>query len=613
VKHGVPIAVLVISVGAASACHQRPLPLGEGIGGAGADGPGRRNGGTAGGGTGGTGGVVVVDECRNPDIDIPSATLAGALTIAGAPADLDPFARILLRNGLNDLVEIPFTGPSYSVRLAPGRYDAFFSARGPSAGAPDNQLALLRAALVVAPGDTTTLDIDVPVTTVAGIVTVNGAPLAGADGVGLSLRNAAGDVIPIATDGSGSYSARVVPGTFDLYFSADPVADGGAMPGNQRARLARNVVVGAGAATKLDIDIPSAIITGAVVIDGVPAGTADAATMILRNADGDVVRVGLTNGATYAARIVPGSYDLYVAGAFASLANQNARLRTGVVVPIAGAVLNVDVPATPLEGTIRIDGALPDEEDSSHLLLRNAAGDQAALPWTSGGTYSVRVVPGTYDLFYSQGTRSLSPIPANQLAKLRAGVVVAAAGTTVLDIDVRSTTVRGAVTINGAPANEGNIGILQLRSADGDRVTIASTASSTFSVRVVPGTYDVFYARTAAPANTSTPAPANHAAKLKAGVVIAPGDATVLDIDIPSTMVSGAVTINGMPAGEADVATLLLQSAAGDYAPFPLASSGSYVARLVPGTYDLYFSRADGAGIATPMNTLYKLRCFTVP
>jgi len=143
--------------------------------------------------------------------------------------------------------------------------------------------------------------------------------------------------------------------------------------------------------------------------------------------------------------------------------------------------------------------------------------------------------------------------------------------------------------------------------------TSLALANPTFSARVVPGTYDLFYARTATPTNTSTAAPANHAAKLKTGVVVAAGGATVLDIDIPSTMVSGAVTINGARAGEADVGTLFLQSAAGDFAPFPLASSGSYVARLVPGAYDLYFSRADGAGSATPMNTLYKLRCFTVP
>src|SRR5262249_53519576 len=148
---------------------------------------------------------------------------------------------------------------------------------------------------------------------------------------------------------------------------------------------------------------------------------------------------------------------------------------------------------------------------------------------------------------------------------------------------------------------------------DGDRVTIANTAGATFSAPLLPGTYDLFYIRTAASANTSIAAPANHAAKLKTGVVIPPGDATVLNIDIPSTMVSGAVTINGAPAADSDVGTLFLKTAEGDVAPFPLASGSSYMARLVPGAYDLYFSRADGAGSTTPMNTLVKLRCFTVP
>jgi len=46
---------------------------------------------------------------------------------------------------------------------------------------------------------------------------------------------------------------------------------------------------------------------------------------------------------------------------------------------------------------------------------------------------------------------------------------------------------------------------------------------------------------------------------------------------------------------------------------FGPTNAGSYTARLVPGTYDLYFSHAETAGDATPMNTLVRLRCFTVP
>jgi hypothetical protein len=609
VRSLVRTAILVALAAAGSACSRRPLSHGDDEGGLGGTGPSRGN-----AGTGGAGGTTVVDECRNHDIDIPSATLTGNLTIAGAAAGPAPAARILLRNGLNDVVEIPFTGPSYSVRVAPGSYDVVFSATAPSSNAPVNQLALLKRGVVVARNDTTHLDIDVPMIEVGGAITINGAPVPAGDAVSLSLRNAAGDIVPIASNSAGSYFTRVVPGRFDLYFSANLATEGSTTPANQLARIARDILVQAGDATTLNIDVPSAAVTGAVVISGLPAGDADAATLVLRNADGDVVQIALTNGASYAARVVPGSYDLYVAGASgpASLANQNARLRTGVVIAPGGAVLNIDVPAAAVEGAIRIGGARPGGDDNFYLLLRNAAGDQAPIRWDVDGGYRVRVVPGTYDLFYSQGLPA-GTVPANQLARIRTGVVVAAAGTTRLDIDVASTTVMGSVKINGAPSDAGNSGILQLRSADGDRVTIAGTVDPTFSTPVVPGTYDLFYVRTAAPGNTSTAAPANHAAKLTTGIVVPAGGPMVLDIDIPSTTVSGAITINGAPAGDADTGTILLQSAAGDFAPFLLTGAAPYMARLVPGTYDLYFSRADSVGGATPMNTLVKLRCFTVP
>jgi hypothetical protein len=560
--------------------------------------------------------MPVVDECRNHDIDIPSATLTGALTIAGLPASADPNARLLLRNGLNDLVEIPFTGPSYAVRVAPGSYDVFFAATGSTTSAPMNQLARLHTAFAVPPSGTTTLDVDVPATIVAGVVTLNGAAPAADDVLNLSLRNAAGDIVKLASTGTGSYAALVVPGTYDVYFSSsgDPAA-GSAAPRNQLARIARGVVVPPTFATRLDIDVPSATVTGAVVVNGLPAGAEDAVNMILRSATGDIVAIALTNGASYAIRVVPGTYDLHVGGTGGglSVANQNARLRTGVVVnPTGTTVLNIDVPSATVEGRIRLNGTHPGE-DNAHLLLRTAAGDQASLPWTSDGAYSVRLVPGTYDLVYSQGEMAGATTPRNQLAKLRT-VVVAATGTTRLDVDIASTVVTGALRINGAPANAGvNSAIAWLGAPNGDRVTIANTVAPTFSTRVMPGTYDLYYTRTAGPANTTTPAPANHAAKLREGVVIGAGPSTAFDIDIPSTTVSGRITINGAAAGPGDHGTMMLRSADGDYATFASTNADSYTARLIPGTYDLYFSYAGSVGDSTPKNTLVKLRCFTVP
>ena len=167
-----------------------------------------------------TAATPIPDECRSHDIDIPSATLAGALSINGVPATADPNTRLLLRNGVTDLVEIPFAGASYSVRLAPGTYDVFFSATGPTAIAPANRFARLHGGIVITANDTTTLDVDVRETIVSGVITINGAALAADDTVDLSLRNAAGDTVPLAAASNGSFTARVVPGTFDLYYTS---------------------------------------------------------------------------------------------------------------------------------------------------------------------------------------------------------------------------------------------------------------------------------------------------------------------------------------------------------------------------------------------------------
>jgi len=599
VKNVVCIACLAVSTGALLACARPPQTAGD------RDGVG---------GLAGAGGTAAED-CDSHDVDIPSATLAGALTINGAPTSADPYARLLLRNGVNDLVEIPITGASYSVRVAPGSYEVFFSATGATATAPANQFARLRGGVRILPGGTTTLDVDVPLATVAGAITVNGAALALGDTVSLSLRNAAGDIVAIARDRRDSYEARVVPGTFDLYLSSNVGGTGSATPLNQLGRIATGVVITAGAG-RLDVDIPSVVVTGTIAIGGVPAGPTNRGWVTLRNAAGDVVKLAAANSASYAAPVVPGTYDVYFTGTSDaySVMNQNVRLQTGAaVVPTGATAIDVDVPAAVVAGTLLIDGAPPVATDSAHLVLRDATGDYAQIPWNSDGEYRVNVVPGTYDLFYAKDNTVQTATPMNQLAKLRGGVIVAAVGTTVLDIDITSTVIMGTLKINGEPAAAGNSGIVTLRSADGDRVVVANTATDTYFARVVPGTYDLYYTRTATPTNTTTAAPANHAARLQTGLVLAPGAATVLDIDIPSATVSGAITVNGASAGSGDHGTLMLRNAAGDFAPFASTAGGAYSARLIPGMYDVYYSHAGKIGDTTPMNTLIKLRCFTVP
>ena len=381
-------------------------------------------------------------ECRGHDIDIPSATLAGALSINGVPATADPNTRLLLRNGVTDLVEIPFAGASYSVRLAPGTYDVFFSATGPTAIAPANRFARLHGGIVITANETTTLDVDVRETIVSGVITINGAALAVDDTVDLSLRNAAGDTVPLAAASNGSFTARVVPGTFDLYYASNVVAAGSATPTNQLARIANGITIGATPTATLDVDVPSVTVSGTIAIGGVAAGPTNRGWVYLRNAAGDIVRIAVANAASYTARVVPGNYDLYFTGTedVYSVTNQNTLLRTGVVVGAAGTtVLDVQVPAATVEGI------------TAHR-RRATPGDRLRAPGAAQRGRRLRPDPVEHGRpicrarrarhlrpFYAKDNTVQSSTPANQLAKLRAGVVVAPTGTTALDIDITST------------------------------------------------------------------------------------------------------------------------------------------------------------------------------
>jgi len=143
--------------------------------------------------------------------------------------------------------------------------------------------------------------------------------------------------------------------------------------------------------------------------------------------------------------------------------------------------------------------------------LRGAAEDLVGLARTTVSTYSVKMVPGTYDLFYA-GPSGATVVPRNSNARLRTGVVVAPTGTTMLDIDLPSVTVSGAITIAGATVTSPNeYGSLWLTGAAGDRVSLGETNVSPYSVTVVPGAYDVQYSY----ATGSTVAPWNTSAKLR--------------------------------------------------------------------------------------------------
>jgi hypothetical protein len=77
-------------------------------------------------------------------------------------------------------------------------------------------------------------------------------------------------------------------------------------------------------------------------------------------------------------------------------------------------------------------------------------------------------------------------------------------------------------------------------------------------------------------------------------------------------VVTGNLTYNGATVTGAGSAFLFLRNAEGDSANLGNTSSGTFSARVIPGTYDLYYQINLG-GASVPSNTSARLGCFTVP
>jgi len=451
--------------------------------------------------------------------------------------------------------------------------------------------------------------IDIRATVVSGTITVNG--VAGGNAAGevgvLVLRTPASDGVQLGMTSSpgGSYSALVVPGTYDLFY--EEVSHDMNGPHVLRGKIRSGIVVGA-APLLLNIDVRVSTVTVAVAVNGVPVKDPNL-SLALRSpyagyasfgADGLLLRPAPGNG-TFALLALPGTYDL-LAGS--TLLGGGTTLRTGIVVGAEPVSLSVDVPTVPLVGKVTVAGATISATLGEGVVYLANATSSAALATTSQGSFEVPVIPGTYDLFYAERVgmdyvRSRpenTVIPGSSKATLQRGIVIPAAcpgGAVRLDVDVPSTRVTGTVTMNGAAFSDvlsDRPARLTPRSADGDSelLTRGFGFGFPYTAAVVPGMYDVYYQRLDVHDNTL---PSNSSAKLRGGVVIGAG-AVSLDIDLPVAIVTATLTINGAPIDAADrPPQLVLRNAAGDEATLrgTVANPGSFSGLVIAGTYDLYY------------------------
>jgi hypothetical protein len=491
------------------------------------------------------------------------------------------------------------------------------------------------------------LDLDIQAISATGNVTLDGAPLPNGTGsrgrivfVATSGRSTAS--VDLGSTGAGTYALRLPPSTYDVTYLPDATqcAPGAttvpAMPcsGGVLVHAAKLDADGV-----LDVDIPTASVSGAVTLAGAAFPTASGSTnprgtVAFAGAAGTVAAVfslGSAAAASYQGRLVRGSYDVTYNG-IPSLCTQQGSaapaapcnsgpLKKGVGITASG-TLDLDVPIARVSGNVTLNGAaLPTETGSRGSLSFVGAADSgfgaastATLGTSGAGSYAVTLLPGTYDVVYAANA-ALCTATAISMVPCLGGRVVMSAHLTAdgtLDVDLKAVTVNGAVTVRGmtmptTTSDRGHLSFVGSSGGTGTTPSFGTSGAASYKLRVLSGTYDVSYVPLAGKCMGTTastpPAMPCNSGRLKTGASLTADG--VLDLDIPVSAVSGRVTLQGqpMPTTTADRGTLTFvarDATTGNVLGSAFGTSGAvtYGFAVIPGTYDVNFI-AD-AGLCTP-------------
>ncbi len=735
--------------------------------------------------------------CDSPDalestIDIPIATITGTVTLAGAPlpaTDVDaynygePQLSLVARDtGTRHTIHwvdyisganLASGADTIGARVVPGIYDLRYRRDHNRSSSGDEWVdeardiatyptgdRILQADVVIGPG-ANVLDVDIPVATISGTVTLGGAALPATDvdaynygepQLSLVARDTGTrhtihwvDYVSGANLASGAdtIGARVPPGTYDLLYRrdhnrsssgdewVDEARDIATYPTGDRI-LQSGVVLTAGA-NVLDVDIPVATITGMVTLDGaaLPATDVDAynygepqLSLVARDTGTRhtihwvdyISGANLASGAdTIGARLPPGTYDLLYrrdknrsssgdewvdeARDIATYPTGDRILMTDIVLTAGANTLNVDIPVATITGTVTLAGAaLPATDVDAYnygepqlSLVARDTGTRHTIHWvdyisganlaSGADTIGARVPPGTYDLLYrrdhnrsSSGdewvdeARDIATYPTGDRI-LQSGIVLTA-GSNTLNVDIPVATLTGTVTLDGAPLptpdvdayNYGEPQLSLVAHDTGTRHTIhwvdyisganLASGADTIGARVPPGIYDLLYRRdhNRSSSGDEWVDESRDIATYPTGdrilvhdIVLTAGSNT-LNVDIPGRLIAGTLTLGGeaLPTHDVDAYNYgepqlsLVSRDTGtrhtihwvDYISGANLASGADTigARLPPGTYDLRYRRDhnrsssgdewvdESRDIATyPTGDRYLAQCIVIP
>jgi hypothetical protein len=276
--------------------------------------------------------------------------------------------------------------------------------------------------------------------------------------------------------------------------------------------------------------------------------------------------------------------------------------------------LDVDVPAVHVQGAVTVDEQAMSSATHDRGSLGFDLDDGSTLSTRSFGTsgpasYSLTLLAGSYDVLWegnpeSCGPGSTSPVPCNSGPVIENVQLSADGG---LDVNVPAVQVQGAVSVNGqsmppASAARGALAFDLNGGASVSTTEFEPTGPATYALTLLSGSYVVRWEGNAAlcgPGSTA-PVPCNGGRVLENVTLEVDG---ALDVDVPSVVVSGVLTLDGSPfpsTGESRGA-LELRLVTGDVhdsSPFAATGPATFQSTLLAGNYVV--THRTGEGLCAP-------------
>ena len=264
--------------------------------------------------------------------------------------------------------------------------------------------------------------------------------------------------------------------------------------------------------------------------------------------------------------------------------------------------LRVNVPSVTITGDFLLNGSPFSGSiyQSGIIYLRDSDGtNYTELGSTAYGSYTLAIVPGTYDIIYTH--QHGAEVPLNKDAVVTAGVTINS--DQVVDVDVASVSVRPWFTLNGEafPSSIYNSAKFYLQdSAGGEPIPLGDSYQANDPVVVMPGTYNVIYSH-----EHGSLVPQNRNAIVATEMTI--DREQVLAIDVATVSLRSSYALNGepFPASIYSSATFYLRNLASDDTVMLGHSYDDYNSTIViPGVYDVIYAHELGTQVPLNQNSV---------